>query len=302
MQGATKSTHWGKVWLAGALAWLCSTTALAGESPFGWIYTADVMPKGRFEFEHQSFLQRGQSQGSYSGLLNREEVEYGVTDKFQLAGYFNWSYVNANRNGLDGTTRGPLTDLGPNDDPTGRYRKTRFETVSLEAIYQLMNPVTDPIGLALYIEPELGPRERDLEWRIILQKNWLDDRLIFAANILGAHERDKTAMGDIERASMLDLTAGVSYRLTDNLSLGMEARNHREFQGYRYNRRDHSAWFLGPNLHYATKHWWVTAAWRHQLPVVKTYNEDKADVVAGNRIFGDEHARNEFMVKVGFPF
>ncbi|MDP0941854.1 hypothetical protein, partial [Klebsiella quasipneumoniae] len=77
----------------------------------------------------------------------------------------------------------------------GRYRKTRFETVSLEAIYQLMNPVTDPIGLALYIEPELGPRERDLEWRIILQKNWLDDRLIFAANILGAHERDKTAMG-----------------------------------------------------------------------------------------------------------
>jgi hypothetical protein len=43
-----------------------------------------------------------------------------------LAGYFNWSYVNANRNGLDGTTRGPLTDLGPNDDPTGRYRKTRF--------------------------------------------------------------------------------------------------------------------------------------------------------------------------------
>ncbi|MDF6927085.1 hypothetical protein NMT90_27325, partial [Escherichia coli] len=97
MQGATKSTHWGKVWLAGALAWLCSTTALAGESPFGWIYTADVMPKGRFEFEHQSFLQRGQSQGSYSGLLNREEVEYGVTDKFQLAGYFNWSYVNANR-------------------------------------------------------------------------------------------------------------------------------------------------------------------------------------------------------------
>jgi hypothetical protein len=38
------------------------------------------------------------------------------------------------------------------------------------------------------------------------------------------------------------------------------------------------------------------------LPVVKTYNEDQADVVAGNRIFGDEHARNEFMVKVGFPF
>lgn len=130
----------------------------------------------------------------------------------------------------------------------------------------------------------------------------LDDRLIFAANILGAHERDKTAMGDIERASMLDLTAGVSYRFTDNLSLGAEARNHREFLGYRFDRRDHSAWFVGPNLHYATKHWWVTAAWRHQLPVVKTYNEDQAAVVAGHRIFGDEHARNEFIVKVGVPF
>ncbi|ANA35746.1 Lipoprotein [Ralstonia mannitolilytica] len=302
MKSANQCTSWGKQLMVGMAACLLSMGANAGESPFGWIYTADVMPKGRFEFEHQSLLQQGQSQGSYSGLLNREEIEYGVTDKFQLAGYFNWSYVNAKANGVDGTTRGPLTDLGPNDDPTGRYRKTRFETVSLEAIYQVLNPVTDPIGLALYLEPELGPRERDLEWRIILQKNMLDDRLIFAANILGAHERDKTAMGDIERASMLDLTAGVSYRFTDNLSLGAEARNHREFLGYRFDRRDHSAWFVGPNLHYATKHWWVTAAWRHQLPVVKTYNEDQAAVVAGHRIFGDEHARNEFIVKVGVPF
>lgn len=285
------------------LAAACAAGAAhAGESPFGWIYTADVMPKGHFELEHSSFLQQGQTQGTYNYLKNREEIEYGVTDRLQLSGYVNWSYTNAYRNGIDGMTGGPGTDLGPNDDPAGRYRKTRFDGVSLEAIYQVLNPVTSPIGLAFYVEPEIGPRERALEWRIILQKNFLDDRLIVAANIMGEHEKEKTAMGDVERASMIDLTAGVSYRFTNNLSAGVEMRNHREFSGYWYNHREHSAWFLGPNLHYATKRWWVTAAWRHQMPWVQTFNEDQEAVSAGGRIFGGEHARNEFMVKVGVPF
>src|SRR3954465_7961249 len=112
---------------------LFGTQCFAGESPFGWIYTAEVMPKGRYEFEHHSFLQHRQSQGDFDYLINREELEYGVTDRFQLAGYLNWSHVNAYRNGVDGFTGGLGTDLGPNDDPLGRYHKTRFDTVSVEA-------------------------------------------------------------------------------------------------------------------------------------------------------------------------
>lgn len=281
---------------------LASVAAFAGEGIFGWIYTADVMPAGRYEFEHQSFLQHGQAQGDYDYLINREEIERGITDRFQLAGYFNWSHVDAYRNGVDGLTGGPGVDLRDTDDATARYRTTRFESVSLEAIYQLLNPVSDPIGLAIYLEPEIGPREKELEWRVILQKNFLDDRLILAGNVLGAHEREEELDGEIERASMLDLSFGASYRFTDNVSVGVEARNHREFLGTFYKSREHSAWFFGPNVHYATKDWWATLAWRAQLPVVQAFNDEQEEVVRDHRIYGDEHARDEFMFKVGVPF
>lgn len=286
----------------GALA-LCSLgfAAHAGESQFGWLYTADLHPQGRAEYEHKSWLQEGQSQGDYSYLQNSEEFEYGVTNRLQLAGYVNWSYVNADRNGIDGRTGGPGADLGPHDDPFGRYRKTRFDTVAIEAIYQVMNPVVDPIGLALYVEPEIGPREHALEWRLIAQKNLLDDRFVIAANLAGETERERTPT-TLERASMLDFTAGFSYRFADSWSAGLEMRNHREFSGYLYDEREHSAWFLGPNVHYAAQRWWVTAAWRHQLPFVSAYTDDQRAVVVDDRIYGDEHARDEFMLKLGVPF
>jgi len=291
--------------LAAFLAIVASvSTAQAGESLFGWIYTADVHPKGTLEYEHWSFLQSRQSRGKYEFWFNREEIEYGVTDRLQVAAYFNWTSSNAFRNGIDGTTGGPgVSQLLPASfDPFSRFRNTRFDSISLEAIYQVLNPVTDPIGLAVYIEPEIGPLSKELEWKIILQKNFLDDRLIVAANIFGKHEREINLDGTVEKASPLDLTLGVSYLAFPNWYLGVEARIHNEFTGYFFNSPEHSAFFAGPVVHYATKDFWITAAWRHQLPMVQTYNAEQAALVVNHRIYGEEHARNEFMFKMGIPF
>lgn len=283
---------------------MSACAANAGESPFGWIYTADVHPKGTGEYEHKSFLQTGQSQGQYHYLQNKEEIEWGVTDRLQLSGYFNWSYANAFRNGFDGTTGGPgVTQfLDASFDPYARYEKARFDSVALEAIYQVLNPVTDPIGLALYIEPEIGPRTKELEWRLILQKNFLEDRLIVALNIMGKHEREVYADGSIERASPIDVTFGMSYLVMPNWMIGFETRIHNEFTGYWFNNPDHSAFFAGPVIHYGQKEFWWTLAWRHQLPMVITYNVDQASVVKHGRIYGDEHARDEVMLRLGVPF
>lgn len=282
-------------------SFLFAINALAGESPFGWIYTADVHPQGTFEYEHWSYLQESQAGGDYSFLQNREEIEYGVTPRLQVSGYLNWSSVDAKRNEPDGSTGGPGTDLGANDDPFGRYKRTGYDSVSAEVIYQVMNPLTDPIGLAVYVEPEIGPREREIELRLIAQKNFIDDRLIVAANLWTAFEHENMKMEE-ERATMLELDLGVSYRFANNWSAGIEARNHREYDGYWYGNKAHSAWFLGPNLHYASRHWWLTAAWRHQLPVVQAFTDEQRAVVLGDRIYGDEHSRNEFIVKIGVPF
>lgn len=122
--------------ICAAAAMLCACQAQAGESPFGWIYTADLHPQGTGEYEHKSFLQSGQSQGQYHYLQNKEEIEWGVTDRLQLSGYFNWSYANAFRNGFDGATGGPGVSqfLDASFDPYSRYEKTRFDSVALEAI------------------------------------------------------------------------------------------------------------------------------------------------------------------------
>lgn len=281
---------------------LVAITAQAGESPFGWIYTADLQPKGKLELEQKAWLQHRQAQGSYDYWIFQTELEYGVTYNYQASIYLNSSHVNAKANGIDGNTGGPGTNVSAAANQQASYHKDKIDSISIENVYRIMNPLTDPIGLALYVEPEIGPDVRELETRVIVQKNFMDDRLILAGNLMAKSEREEGADSEVERASAIDTSAGFSYRFTDNWSAGLEYRNHQEFLGYHFADREHSAHFIGPNLHYATRKWWVTAAWRHQLPMVQTFSDDQHDVVQGNRIYGDEHARDEFMLKVGVPF
>ncbi len=246
-------------------------------------------------------MQRGQTQGNYTNTLLRTEFEFGITPKYQTSIYLNSRFIDAYRNGVDGTTGGPNTDIPDGFDPTSRYKMRRIETASWENIYQVMNPLVDPVGVALYVEPAWGPRNKELEFRLILQKNFLDDRLIWATNIETEFEKNNRG-NDVEKATELNLQTGVSYRFINNWSAGVELRNHHEYAGYGYGDHQHSAWFLGPNIHYATKGWWVTAAWRTQMPWVKGFTDEQREVISGGRIYGDEHARNEFALKVGIPF
>jgi hypothetical protein len=275
--------------------------ALAGESPFGWIYTADVQPPGTKQFQQWIDVQRTQTQGYYSNTLLRTELEFGITPKYQTSIYLNSRILTANQNLMGGTSGGPNTDIPVGFDTSTRFKMNRLESVSWENLYQVSNPLIDPIGLALYFEPKWGPRNKELEFKLILQNNFLDDRLIWATNFVTSFEKNNR--GDsVERSTDLDLLTGVSYRFANNWSAGAELRNHREFTGYGYGTPNHSAWFLGPNLHYATKGWWVTAAWRHQLKRAAGFSDEQRDVIQNGRIYGDEHTLNQFILKVGIPF
>lgn len=283
------------------LSGLLCQPAIGGESPFGWIYTADIQPPGTRQFQQWIDVQTKQAQGSYTNARLRSEVEFGINSKYQTGIYLNSRYINANGNQLDGTSGGPNTDIPDSFDRNSRYKMSRVESVSWENVYQIMNPLIDPIGLALYFEPSWGPRNKELEFKIILQKNFLDDRLIWATNFVTAVESNKRG-DELERSTELDILTGLSYRFANNWSTGLELRNHREYSGYGYRTPNHSAWFLGPNLHYAAQKWWVTLAWRQQLAVATGFQDDQRSVISGKRIYGDEHTLNQFMLKVGVPF
>jgi hypothetical protein len=132
--------------------------------------------------------------GSYSVIDFREEFEYGVTDNFQIALYLNHHYVYANNDVPAEDPAHPgkrllgVYETGGEDVRPGHNRATPFdsyhlESVAVEAIYRLLSSYKDPLGLALYFEPTLGDEEKELEWKVIIQKNWFENRFVWALNV-----------------------------------------------------------------------------------------------------------------------
>ncbi len=295
----------GLVLVTGALS------AQAGESNFGWVYSLDLQPKGKFEFEQRFDRSVGQQTGTYSLDQYRSEIEYGVTDDFQVAAYANVFHVRADKNYIN-------NDVCPNVNPctagfgvpnyyndTDRsYSNTGgIDGYSLEAIWRLTNPLTSPVGVGLYVEPTVGKLQDSLETRLLLQSNLIDDKLILAGNLSYEIEKEHYTSGEenIIRQSHVDLLYGASYRFAPKLSAGFEGRYHNDFYGYHLNEHIQIANFIGPNLHYAAKDFWITAAWRYQLHGV-CMGAGTGDCNDSRHIVSDDHGRNQFIVKIGIPF
>jgi len=51
----------------------------------------------------------------------------------------------------------------------------------------------DAFGLALYFEPTYGPMKKELEAKLIVDKNFLDGELVWAANFVAAQEQEKVS-------------------------------------------------------------------------------------------------------------
>ena len=218
--------------------------ALADERFFTYVQDAEVLPKGAWEFEQWVTLRQGHPGGDadYDQYRwdFREEVEYGLTEKLSGALYLNFRQNQniAQQPGLDSDS------------------EFSFEGVSAELKYQLVNPNTKPVGVALYFEPTYNGNEYELEYKLIFSK-MIADKWVLAANAVFEQEWEKEE-GETEKESVLEFNAGVAYRFTPNWSVGLEARYHSVYEGAALDERLGSAWFLGPNIHYGTAKWWAT--------------------------------------------
>lgn len=280
-------------------------TSFAGEGAFGWIYTLDLQPKGTLEFEQRLQRNRAQAAGQYDVWLSRTELEYGLTDDLQVAGYINaysaridQNYTNPEVCGSSPTCTSGFPVPG-NHDPRAPFNARGIDGYSLEAIYRLSNPVIAPVGVGFYIEPTVGKLKNELEARLLLQSNFLDDRLIVASNVVFANEQLKYLDQGHVPESMLDVLLGFSYRFAPKWFAGMEARWHNDFARYNLKDQTQRGLFWGPNLHYAEKNWWFTAAMRYQ-PKGGSCMGDGTGECSDGRVW-DSHSRTEMMFKVGFP-
>jgi hypothetical protein len=289
-------------------------SAQASEPLFGYVYTTDTLPQGHPEIEQWVTDREGQAYGHFNHIDMSTELEYGVTDNFQAALYFNYMYASEGGNSVTHLTEG--IEIPPSHDDTKSYNAARFDGISAEFIYRVLSPYVDPIGLAFYLEPELGYYESGLESRVIAQKNFMDDQLVFAANFWVEFDHEQSSNLGIAPGTDLgtqslwssntyaEIDLGASYRFAPHWSFGVEFRNHNEYRSWTISSaaQDHTAFFLGPNIHYAAERWFFTFSALRQIHAIAFTDDQRAQMLNG-LLFGDEHTDwDGLRLKVGFPF
>jgi hypothetical protein len=279
--------------VAGVAA-LHGTASTAG-TDFGYVYTADTEEAGETELSFWATDRRGKGDGHYDAQDYRLEVERGITDRFQVAGYAN--FAGHHIRGLDGEFERV-------------NRGFAFRGLETEFKYRVLDPSHDHVGLALYAEPgwsRIGKvtgekaDEFELELKAIIQKNFLADRFVWATNLTlepeWEREHEQIAPDVVrkktEKELAIEVATGLSYRVVPKLWLGVEGRYHSVYPDWTGGlHRENYAVYAGPTIHYDGGEWSVTATWLPQL--FGAPNE------RGSALELDDHEKRELRLKLSY--
>ena len=226
----------------------------AQDRVFNYTYQSGVLNKGQKEIEIWSTLASGRAD-FYRSINHRMEYEVGLGGKLQTSFYLNYGYGKSvvEENGIQ---------ILKND--------TKY-SFSNEWKLKLSDPVANRIGSALYFEYTLAPDETELEGKIILDKQI--GNFTHAFNIVGEYELGKkftpegtTLTAENEQELTIELNYGLSYRIKNNLSVGLEAMNQNQIAESKW---ENSVLTLGPCISYSTSGFWVNLTVMPQIANLK---------------------------------
>jgi len=283
--------------LVGGVILLASTSARAGGADFGYVYTAETEEAGETEVSLWATDRNGKDQGHYDAQDYRIEVERGVTDRLQAAGYVNFAGHH-------------IRNVGGEFERVDR--DIAFQGLSAEFIYQLAAPSGKKLGVALYAEPAWSriskvkgeeADEFELEMKAIVQKNFLADRLVWATNVTlepeWEREHEELATGLVEHRTekelALEVASGLSYRVAPKWWLGLEGRYHSAYPDWTHGlHRENYAVYAGPTVHYDAGNFSLAATWQPQL--FGSPNEGSSSLEL------DDHEKRELRLKLSYEF
>jgi len=220
--------------------------SFGGVRHFTFVYEANTSAAGSLELEDWVTWQRGTGSGRFDQVDFRHELEYGVTDSLQASVYLaDWLYQSDRE-----------------------HSGFAYSDTAIELIYNLTNPVVDPVGLSVYGELKAGDQLIELESKLIAQKNL--GPLILAYNatlesVWEGHDLD-------EREGEFSQALGVSYEISPRVSVGLELLHEFVFPEWRDEGKIRN-FFIGPNISYRRQNWFVTLTALSQA----TNTEDEAD-------------------------
>lgn len=210
-----------------------SSNTFADRKYFARSYMAYTLPQRALEIEVWNTMRLGKTDGFYYRQQPRFEIEYGATDRLTTSLYFNFNQVTASENKLSNK---PL----------------EFSSSAIELRYRLTKPDEYFVDPALYFEFSYGGAEIEYEPKILLSKRTGD--FVSVVNIIAEIERK---IIDSEHESKFEITAGVAYEVSNNIALGLEFRNHRNYSDI-FDEEENQASFLGPTLNIQTEELYFT--------------------------------------------
>jgi hypothetical protein len=205
--------------------------SFGGARHFTFLYEANTSASGSLELENWVTWQHATKPGGFDEVDFRHELEYGVTDKFQASIYLaDWFYKS---------------------DP--EHSGSTYSDTAIELIYNLTNPVVDPVGLSIYGELRAGDRVIELETKLISQKNFGPVILAYNATLESVWEGSDLA----EREGEFSQALGASYEISPRVSPGIELLHEFVFPEWRDTEKIRN-FFVGPNVSYRHRNWFVT--------------------------------------------
>lgn len=270
-------------------AFVGASPALADENVFAYSYGSETLPKGGNELYLWVTDRRGKGAGDYNAQDYQLEYEHGFTDHFQAS-----IYLTFQSNHIDG--------LAPELDD----RKLNFawNGSKAELKWSVSSPYKDGIGVAFYLEPGFArysaksgekTTKLSLEGKLLLQKNFMNDRLIWVGNIAAEQEFENEAGNDWESELEFELSSGLAYNVAPGWHLGAEGRYTSAYENFPNSaERSDYALFFGPTVHYGAKKWWATLSYQPQVAGGPTVRSGSLNLAS--------YEKREIRIKLGYNF
>jgi hypothetical protein len=213
---------------------LPALSSFGGARHFTYLYEAPTSAAGSVELENTiTWARTIGNDARLDDIGFREELEIGITDHFQLGIYpLDWAYRHGAEADGDGLS---------------------YEGGAIELIYNLSNPVVDPVGLSLYEEISAGRQHFELESKLIAQKNFGPLILDYNATL----EAEWKAKGLEDHDGELQQALGASYEISPRISVGIELLHEFVFPDWRDEGKIRNV-FVGPNVALRRGNWFVT--------------------------------------------
>jgi hypothetical protein len=217
---------------------------------FTYTYQSSVLNKGQREIEVWNTLRTGRDD-FFSRLDHRTEFEFGLGNRLQTAFYLNLS---------------SKSQVDPASENSSIETENEL-SFSNEWKLKFLDPVADPLGLALYGEYGIGSKEYEFEGKLILDKQF--GKFALVANAVYELELEpeiETEGIEWEKEHKNDYFLALGYSFNPRFHLTCENMIRNVFEE---GNLLHSGLFSGLGFSWAQQHTWVNFTIMPQLASLK---------------------------------